>query len=263
MNNNHKTLFLLFSIFINFYSISYANETVINAVDINANIKDNGNIDITEIWKGEFYTGTELYHFYEDLILADISNFCVLENGVKYDYIENWNITDSKDKKEFKDSINQNEDGIELVWGIGNPGYHEYKIIYTLNSFFQNDELKLEIFNYNNPYPNKVGLTVKGNFQENSFAKIIPENENFIFNNKEIQYKIDNLNSNIKIYLNQNGIDNSIEKQNIIRIKSNDKTNFFTILKKGIILLSFMSGFILIFIFHLNKEKVKYEFKPF
>jgi len=263
LKNILKILFLFFSIFIKFFTVSYAVDNVINSVDINSNIQDNGNINIIETWKGEFYLGTELYHFYENLLVSDISDFSVLENNKKFDVIENWNIAESKDDKKYKASINQNEDGIELVWGVGEKGYHEYKLKYTLNGVFQNNELKLDIFNFNDPYPNNINLKITGNFNKNIFYKIFPNDENIVFEKNEIKYNKTDLNSNVKIFLNFDGINNSIERQNIIKIKSNDKTKIFIILKKLLIIIMFAIIFIFCVLAIFKFKNKKYEFKAF
>lgn len=49
-----------------------------------------------------------------------------MENGRKYEFIENWNIDTTREEKTFKNDIIKTSDGYKLVWGIGEYGYHKY-----------------------------------------------------------------------------------------------------------------------------------------
>lgn len=263
MDKDYKIIIIFFAFFINICNVGSANSNIISNINITANIKDNGNVEITEIWKGDFYSGTELYHSYDDLIITDISNFYVEENGVKFKEVENWNIADSRDLKKYKVAINQNIDGIELVWGIGEAGYHEYKLKYTLNGIFQNGELKLNILDVTGFTPENVNIVVKGAFDDNAFATFKNCIGNIEVKSKEVKYNIDKINDNLIIYLNYAGIDNSLNKDNIIRIKSNSKNKLFFILRNCIIVLIFLIFLIISFILLGFRKREKYEFKPF
>ena len=263
MKNKFKFIVLFFTILINFNNIIFANSNNISKVDFEAKINDDGSVSVTEIWKGNFYIGTELYNFYENLKLEDIKEFCVIEDGVKFQNKDNWEITASKEEKSKKSAIIQTEDGIEFTWGIGNLGYHQYKLKYRLNNVFKNDELNLKILNINYINIQEAEIKINGNFSENAFASL--NNCVGTINLKQNQaiYKINNFNDYIDIYLNYDGIDNSKKNNNIIKIKSKNKNKLFFILKSSIFVLLFLIIFVLFIIFFGFRKKEVYEFKPF
>ncbi len=263
MENKWIILILFFAIFININYHCYASENIITDIDLEAEINEDASIVITEIIRGDFYLGTELYKSYDDLVINDINNFSVIENGIEFKNIEGWNIAENRENKNYKSSIIQNPDGIELVWGIGAPGKHEYKLKYTINGVLQNSEMSLKVIDLCSLCPQRAKITIKGKINQDTFIKINDEIKKPTKENEKVTYDIENISKDISIYLNYNGIDNSSKKVKIIKIKSNDKTKVLKILKILIILFVFVFIIIVIILVGLNKKERKYVFKPF
>ena len=163
------TSFIIFSILILINNIVLANENYINSISINANIEKN-NLSIEEIWKGYFYIGTELYRAYNNLFKNDICDYYVIENGVTFQNKEKWNINDDRDEKKQKSSIIENEDGIELCFGIGESGYHEFKIKYTIQNIINQNELYWNYWDNNLLNIEKFNIIINGNFDNNVYS---------------------------------------------------------------------------------------------
>lgn len=263
MKYEFKILILFFFILINMNNINYAKSNNISNIDFEANINEDGTVDIIEIWKGEFYLGTEIYTFYENLTLDDISNFCIMENGVRFEDLDTWNIIWSQNEKKGKSSIIQTNDGIELTWGIGDFGYHEYKLKYTIKNIFKNNELNLKILDLNYISIQNVKIKVKGKFKDTAFADFQNCEGNLQVNSGEILCDVTNKNENINIYVNYDGLNNSLKKDNIIKIIANNNYRLFFILKKWIITLTFLIFLIISILLMILKKTEKYEFKPF
>lgn len=260
-----RIVILFFAFFINIIVLSNADikENTISNLNIKLDLKDSGDVNVTEIIEGNFYNRTEMYHTYNELQFNDIDNLEVQENGKKYENELNWHIENSREIKKNKFCLQENIDGIEIVWGIGEPGYHKYILKYTIKGIFQDGELNLKIWNSDFCIPQNAQIVCKGNFDSNSFACLKNAEGNVSVKNKEIKYDIKTLNlDNVIIYLNYKGIDNSKYKENIIRIKSNDKSKVFLIFKRVILILSVLI-FILVLVIEFKFKKTNYEFFPF
>ena len=260
-----RIIILFFAFFINITVLSIAdiNENTINNLNIKLDIKDSGDIYVTEVIEGVFYNNTELYQVYEDFCLNDIVNLEIKENGIKYENELNWHIEDSREIKKNKFCVQENIDGLEIVWGIGEPGYHKYTLKYTIKGIFQNEELNIKIWNSDFCIPQKAQIVCKGRFDSNAFACLMNSEGSVVVKNKEVIYDIEKMNlDNIIVYLNYNGIDNSKYRENIIRIKSNDKSKVFLIFKKVILILIVLIS-ILVLVIKFKFKKTSYEFIPF
>ena len=265
MKRGFRIIILFFTFLINYIGLSNAdiNENIINNLNINIDIKDDGDVIVNEVIEGIFYNKTEIYQAYENLCLNDIQNLEIKENGKKYENLLDWHIEDSREIKKNKFCLQENIDGLEIVWGIGEPGYHKYTLKYTIKGIFQNNELNLKIWNSDFCNPQNAKIVCKGNFNENAFACLKNVDGSVVVKNKEVIYDIENMNlNNITIYLNYDGIDNSKYKENIIRIKSNDKSKVFLIFKKVILILMFFI-IILVLVIKFKFKKNNCEFMPF
>lgn len=157
-----KTIFFLILILI-LFSITfptYAYTDILEEVNIDITIDDNGNANVTEVWITEVASGTENYKPYSDLQTSNIINFSVTdETGVEYTYINIWNIDASRTEKKDKCGINKTTDGIELCWGVGDYGKHTYTLKYTITNFIQEYEDYQAI--YFGLMPSKMNLSPK------------------------------------------------------------------------------------------------------
>jgi len=115
---------------------AYADDTFINEIEIHVTLNEDGSAQFVERWYGHFQKGTELYKtIFDESILgqATIDDFTVMENGELYTFVDEWNINDSQEEKAYKNGMLETNEGLELVWGIGEYGAHEYIIEYRVN----------------------------------------------------------------------------------------------------------------------------------
>lgn len=267
MKNIFRIIIIFFIIIFNLNNINFAETNNISEICIDINIKPDGSAQITETWKADIYSGTELYHYFEKLYKKDIKNFSVSEDGKKFEIIDKWDISQNQEYKTNKAGISEFSDGIELCFGVGNYGYHEYKLNYTINNFFYNEnEINFKILNFKTPIPEKVIVKVNGNFDKNAFAKLKNCNGSVEVKSKQAKYIIENLkeNEDITIYLNFLGQDNSIQNNNIIKLQENSDYNILKLIKFSIYFFIIMLIIILLMIIYINSRKVeKLQFKPF
>lgn len=154
-----------------------------------------------------------------------------------------------------------------MCWGIGDYGYHVYKINYTIDNFFTDQkEVYFKILDFKTPTPEKVIIKVNGDFDKNAFAKLKNCEGNCVVKASEVIYTVENLENNdfITIYLNYNGEDNCIENNEIIKIKSVQNNNILNFIKMIIFSLIIIFTIIILMIIYINSKKVeRIEFKPF
>jgi hypothetical protein len=133
-----KNLFkkvLLFCIFcICICSGVYAKEGI-EFINIDIYINEYGDANVKELWKCEAYSGTEWYHPYYNLGNAKITDLSVSENGNEYTLLSSWDVNTTQDFKKEKCGINVISDGLEICWGMGDYGIHEYEVCYTIKNF--------------------------------------------------------------------------------------------------------------------------------
>lgn len=132
-------LLLCFSIFfiIHVPTAVYAQDNVYELIDIHVKLDEEGNGHVTEHWIAHLYKDTENFIIKEDLGKAKVENFTVTENGQQYDFQKKWNIDASREEKSFKNGIVKTKKGVELAWGIGEYGTHEYILEYTVTNMIK------------------------------------------------------------------------------------------------------------------------------
>ena len=92
MKNKYLKVFFILTFFIaiiNIKTIVHANS--ISSIDMDINIDDYGNANITEIWKCNTNQGTESYHPYYNLGNSKITNLTVSDNTKTYTTLNSWN----------------------------------------------------------------------------------------------------------------------------------------------------------------------------
>src|SRR5699024_5636871 len=100
-------------------------------------LHNDGSATITEKRNAYLTEGTESYDVIENLGDSKITDFVVEEDGVIYEYIDDWDIDASQSEKAFKNGIIETKNGYELAWGIGEYGRHEYTIQYNVTNFIK------------------------------------------------------------------------------------------------------------------------------
>lgn len=130
-------IFLL-NLFIIPIDLSFAAPHELIELDINVFLDEEGNAHITEHRRANLSEGTESYLGFENVADSEFKDFRVFEDGIEYEYIENWNIDASREEKAFKNGIIKTQNGYELAWGIGEYGPSDVTLEYTVTNMVKN-----------------------------------------------------------------------------------------------------------------------------
>ena len=123
-------LYLLFSFTVN------VNADSIKNINMDIYIDNNGNANITEVWKVNINNGTEGYKPYYNLGNSEIKNFTVTDDRNNlYKFKDSWDTYDSFSEKTYKNGINKLYNGLELCWGISKYGNRTYTLKYEITNF--------------------------------------------------------------------------------------------------------------------------------
>lgn len=146
-NNLIIVLALIFILF-NLSIISNASSADfrLENLDINVYLNEDGSAKITEKRKATYQAGTENFILIENLGKSEIKDFTVSENGMVFQYEDDWDINASREEKIGKNGIITKSDGYELVWGIGEYGSHDYTLEYTVTNFVKGLEDSQMVF---------------------------------------------------------------------------------------------------------------------
>ena len=113
----------------------------INRVQVTAAVKADGSAHITQYWDATVSSGTEFYIPVENLGPMEISNLQVSENGRKYLSEGNrWKVKRSLEEKAGRCGIVEKSDGVELCWGQGSMGRHEWTAEFDVTNLVQGYE---------------------------------------------------------------------------------------------------------------------------
>ncbi|HLR42166.1 MAG TPA: DUF2207 domain-containing protein [Pseudogracilibacillus sp.] len=162
-------LLMSLTFFYNFEQISVqAADNKIEQIQMEVFIHDDGSAKVKETRLVDLYEGTENYIAFGNLGNAFIENFKVSEDGRAYETVDNWNLDASREEKAFKSGIIETAEGIELSWGIGEYGQHEYILEYEITNFIKqlNDAQMLywQFVNSNmDPPPENVSIEIEAN----------------------------------------------------------------------------------------------------
>lgn len=139
--------------------------------------------------------------------------------------------------------------------------------MYTINNFLQNkNEIDFNIFNFKTPPPEKISIKINGNFKDNAYAKLKDCNGQIVVKKGEANFTIEEFgyDDNVKIYMNYDGIDNSLNKESIIKIKSNKNKKLLTIMKIVILTILIIVMILILGIILISaRKKKRLEFRPF
>lgn len=120
-------LFLALSI----QDASYANSMA--SMDIYVDLQPDGSGIVSETRKMNLTKDTEIYIVMDNLGGSEVSNFSVSDFGQPLVYEPNWDVEASREEKAGKYGVVETNDGVELCWGIGEYGDHEYTVTYTIS----------------------------------------------------------------------------------------------------------------------------------
>lgn len=136
-------------------------------IDISVEIRDNGDATVTQKWYGSFYEGTENYlpigNFADGM---DVTNFKAWDENGEYEFVDDWDIDNSREEKARKCGVIETDNGYELCYGIGEYGENEYwfsyDIIGLVGAYDDKDGFNFQFVNTEmNCYPTDVKLIIK------------------------------------------------------------------------------------------------------
>lgn len=162
MKKLFSILLLLFAIAPN---IVFADS--IDSIEVNANILDDGSLQITQVWKATADSGTEFYIPMQNLNHMELTDFKVSDENGPYTEVP-WDVEASFEEKANKYGINKTVDGIELCFGKTALEPKTYTINYTLKNavigYTDLDGFNIRFINHDmDPAPDNVKVTIQKN----------------------------------------------------------------------------------------------------
>lgn len=125
-----------------------AYDDILNEININVNILEDGSAQFIEKWVTEVGSGTENYKVFNNMGDSQITDFTVDdEDGHHFTNIGSWIVDKTRQQKEYKCGIIKRSNSYELCWGVGEYGHREYTLHYTISNFVQ-QYLNDQGFNY-------------------------------------------------------------------------------------------------------------------
>lgn len=105
-------------------------ENELSDIRIEIDLQEDGSGVVTEHRKMNMDDGTELY-----IVLEDLQDTQLLDFSVEgYQVMEPWEPDASLEEKAGHYGTVATDDGLELIWGIGEYGSNEYEVTYTLSN---------------------------------------------------------------------------------------------------------------------------------
>lgn len=105
-------------------------ENKLSDMKIQIDLQEDGSGVVTEHRKMTMDDGTELYIALEGLQDSKLIDFSV----AGYQLMEPWNLDASLKEKAGHYGTVETDDGLELIWGIGEYGENDYEVTYTLSN---------------------------------------------------------------------------------------------------------------------------------
>ena len=144
----------------------------IRDVDIRVEVQQDGSAWITQQWDVKVNSsGTEWYMPVSNLGAMTVSQLQVSENGTPYQALgEDWDIDRSRSWKEGKCGIVPKKNGVELCWGLGATGWHQWTAKFYVTGLVQAYD-DADAFNFMfvnrgmSPAPEHVRVTIVPAFE--------------------------------------------------------------------------------------------------
>ena len=139
----------------------------IREVEILVELQPNGDAWVTQCWDVEAgSSGTEFYIPIGNLGPMSISDLYVWDGEEEFESLGNhWDVDQSRSWKTGKCGIVPKKDGVELCWGLGEPGDHIWTVLYYVSGLVQAYE-DADAFNFMfvnrgmDPAPKKATVTI-------------------------------------------------------------------------------------------------------
>ncbi len=126
------SIFLIITIFLT-PSIIYADD--FTSIDMSVNIDEKGVADVKETWviNEDNRDYTERYKRIENLRGLKIRDFTLRSNGKDFTQVSPWDIDKSFDQKSYKYGRVDEDDAVELAWGISEFSKNTYELSYKID----------------------------------------------------------------------------------------------------------------------------------
>ena len=135
-----------------FANAVFAVDWDIHDINVNVRLYRDGSAIVNEVWNLTAEEGTEVYIPRTNLGDIEISGFSVSdETGTMYTFEQQWDTDRSLARKAGRCGFNRISGGVELCWGLGSYGTHEYNIRYKMSNAVKSlndyDMLHLQLVN--------------------------------------------------------------------------------------------------------------------
>ena len=118
-----------------FANAAFAVDWNIHDINVNVRLYRDGSAIVSEVWNLTAEEGTEVYVPRTNLGDIEISDFSVTdETGTMYTFENRWDTDRSLARKAGRCGFNRISGGVELCWGLGSYGTHEYNIRYKMSN---------------------------------------------------------------------------------------------------------------------------------
>ena len=118
-----------------FAGAAFAVDWDIHDINVNVRLYRDGSAIVSEIWNISAQEGTEVYVPRTNLGDITISDFSVSdETGTIYTFEERWDVDRSLARKAGRCGFHRISDGVELCWGLGSYGTHNYSVRYKMSN---------------------------------------------------------------------------------------------------------------------------------
>ncbi len=133
-----RKLFLALAVSIFALNTADADENKVYSLDINYLLQRDGSAVVTEVWDIDVAEGTEWYLVRNNMRDIEVRDFMVHdEKWSSYIVDTPWDVDRDIDEKAGRCGIVETDDGLELCWGLGSYGRHQYTVEYTLTNAVQ------------------------------------------------------------------------------------------------------------------------------
>ncbi|MGM9788007.1 MAG: DUF2207 family protein [Candidatus Cryptobacteroides sp.] len=115
--------------------LSYAYSPAIRQIKLDVELMEDGSAKVQEFWDVCVASGTEWYLVRDNLADIVIDDLQVSdETGLVFNNIGEWDVDRSLEWKKGKCGIVHKKRGVELCWGVGSMGDHQFKVSYTMTN---------------------------------------------------------------------------------------------------------------------------------
>lgn len=137
----------------------------VQKMEIDVALCQDGSAVITQEWSAKADEGTEFYLACRDSGYLTITDFSVSDESGTYTLSKDWDVNASFQEKAGRCGILETEDGVELCWGIGEYGAHQYTVTYVIHdlvgAYDDVDGFNHRFVDEMNVFPTDVILTIR------------------------------------------------------------------------------------------------------